>query len=144
MRKPERYEFNSYKEYELASKNYEQQKGKQMLKSAITYSVSGVAALVALTILGGSWYTVDQGERGVLLRNGAIQGVAEPGLGFKMPLVDRVVDIDVRSQAKIYEGVLTYSRDQQTASLVVSVNYRVPIDQVESVYANYGSVDSLA
>ena len=79
-----------------------------------------------------------------MLRNGAITGTAEPGLGFKMPLIDRVVDIDVRTQAKVYENVLAYSRDQQTAGLTLSVNYRVPSDQVTTVYENYGSVDALA
>ena len=58
---------------------------------------AGVAAtvfsLVGLTVLGGSWYTVDSGYRGVQTRNGAVTGVAEPGLGFKMPLIDKVIDI---------------------------------------------------
>jgi regulator of protease activity HflC (stomatin/prohibitin superfamily) len=101
------------------------------------------AGMVGITILGGSWYTVDQGERGVMLRNGAVTGVSEPGLGFKMPLVDRVVDIDVRSQAQVYESVLAYSRDQQVAGLTLSVNYRVPADAVISVYENYGGVEQL-
>jgi regulator of protease activity HflC (stomatin/prohibitin superfamily) len=46
-----------------------------------------VIALVGLPLLLGSWYTVDQGERGVILRNGAVVGTAEPGLHFKMPLI---------------------------------------------------------
>jgi len=117
---------------------------KQMIKSVVATGSAVVAGLVALAILGGSWYTVDQGERGVLLRNGALVGTAEPGLGFKMPIIDRVVDIDVRSQAKIYENVLAYSRDQQTAGLTISVNYRIPVDQVVAVYENYGSIENLA
>lgn len=106
--------------------------------------VGAVFAIVLVTVLGGSWYTVDQGERGVVMRNGAVVGTAEPGLGFKLPLVDKVVDIDVRAQTSMYESVLVYSRDQQTASLVISVNYRVPMDQVIPVYENYGSVEALA
>jgi regulator of protease activity HflC (stomatin/prohibitin superfamily) len=102
-----------------------------------------VAGLVALTVVGGSWYTVDQGERGVILRNGAITGTADPGLGFKLPIVEKVVDIDVRTRANLYENVMAYSRDQQTAGLNISVNYRVPADQVLTVYENYGSVESL-
>ena len=103
-----------------------------------------VFAVLGITVLLGSWYTVDQGERGVMLRNGAITGTAEPGLGFKMPIVDKVVDIDVRTRAKLYENILAYSRDQQTAGLTVSVNFRVPADAVTTVYEEYGSVDSLA
>ena len=102
-----------------------------------------VFAVLGITVLLGSWYTVDQGERGVILRNGAITGTADPGLGFKMPIIDKVVDIDVRTRANLYENVMAYSRDQQTAGLNVSVNYRVPVDQVLNVYENYGSVENL-
>lgn len=102
-----------------------------------------VIGFFSLSVVFGSWYTVDQGERGVILRNGAVTGIAEPGLGFKIPLVDSVVDIDVRSRAVLYENVMAYSRDQQTAGMTISVNYRVPVDKVMDVYSNYGSVDSL-
>ena len=47
---------------------------------------AAVAGLVALAIIFGSWYTIDQTERGVLLRTGAVIGTAQPGLGFKVPL----------------------------------------------------------
>jgi regulator of protease activity HflC (stomatin/prohibitin superfamily) len=105
--------------------------------------VGAAIALFALTIFFGSWYTVDQGERAVILRNGAIVGVAEPGLSFKLPIIDTVVPINVQSKARHYENVLTYSRDQQTASLNVSVNYRLPADQVERIYAEFGGEDGI-
>jgi regulator of protease activity HflC (stomatin/prohibitin superfamily) len=116
---------------------------KKMMRTGFTIGGAAVAGLIALTVLGGSWYTVDQGERGVILRNGAITGTADPGLGFKLPIVDTVVDIDVRTRANLYENVMAYSRDQQTAGLNVSVNYRVPAGEVLNVYENYGSVDAL-
>ena len=103
-----------------------------------------VTIIFALSLLFGSWYTVDQGERGVNLRNGAITGTSEPGLGFKMPFIDTVIDIDVRTQVKIYENVLAYSFDQQTASLTISVNYRVPVDSVAKVYEDFGGVVQLS
>lgn len=99
--------------------------------------------LAASTVVFGSWYTIDQGERGVLLRNGAITTTAEPGLGFKMPWVDSVVKISVQSKARIYEGVPAYSKDQQSAVVQVSVNYRIPTDAVTDVYANYGGEEGL-
>lgn len=145
MKKPNKADYTSSYQYDLAMDEYhEYMQRKKMMKAAVGIGGAVVAGLVALTVVGGSWYTVDQGERGVMLRNGAITGVSEPGLGFKMPIVDRVVDIDVRSQAKIYENILAYSRDQQTAGLTVSVNFRVPADQAANVYENYGSVERLA
>lgn len=104
------------------------------------FAIAGasVIGLISLTALSGSWYTVDEGYRGVALRNGAVVGTAEPGLGFKIPIVDTVVDISVQSQAQLYENILAYSRDQQTAGLSLSVNFRLPPDQVEVIYREYG------
>lgn len=102
-----------------------------------------VVALAGVTGLGGSWYTVDAGYRGVITRNGAVTGTAEPGLGFKMPLIDGVTDISVQSQAVLYESVSSYSRDQQPATLTLSVNYRLPADQVATIYADFGGEEGV-
>ncbi len=96
--------------------------------------------LVAVAGLAyASIYTVDQGERGVVLRNGALKGTAEPGLGFMLPFVDNVVKISVQSRAVRYENVEAYSKDQQPADLVLSIIYRIPTDRVAEVYEKYGS-----
>lgn len=113
---------------------------RNVIVAASTAVVGGIAAI---TVLLGSWYTVNQGDRGVILRNGAVVGTAEPGLGFKMPIVDSVVDINVQTQARMYENVLAYSRDQQTAGLTISVNYRLPADQVVMIYADYGGEEGV-
>ena len=103
----------------------------------------GVTALVGLTVLGGSWYTVDAGYRGVILTNGAVTGIAEPGLGFKWPIISSVVDISVQNQAVVYDGVQAYSRDQQTATFSISVNYRIPASEVAVVYSDFGGVEGV-
>jgi regulator of protease activity HflC (stomatin/prohibitin superfamily) len=61
--------------------------------------IIGAAAigLIALVAIMGSWYTVDQTERAVLLRNGAVVGTAQPGLGFKIPVIDSVEKISVKT-----------------------------------------------
>lgn len=109
------------------------------------FGTAGLAVIcvVALSVLLGSWYTIDQGERGVILRYGAIAGTAEPGLGFKIPLIDKVVRISVQSKAIVYEKMEAYSRDQQPADIKLSVNYRIPFDQVATVYEQYGSEEGL-
>jgi regulator of protease activity HflC (stomatin/prohibitin superfamily) len=109
----------------------------------VTMILAGCAALVALSILFGSWFTVDQGERGVVLRYGAISGTAEPGLGFKLPLIDSIVRVSVQSKAVVYEKMEAYSRDQQPAEIRLSVNYRIPADRVQEVYATYGGEEGL-
>ena len=143
MREPERYQYSSNIDYVAALNEYKMEKGKQMSRIVVGSVTAVVAGIVALTVLGGSWYTVDSGERGVLLRNGAVTGTADPGLGFKMPLIDSVRRISVQSQARPYENMLAYSKDQQTAGLSLSVNYRLPADQVETIYTNYGGEEGV-
>ncbi|MER9176217.1 prohibitin family protein [Mesorhizobium sp. M0955] len=115
----------------------------------VKYVVAGVVALFLLCIALGSFYTVDQGERGVVLTNGAFSSIAGPGLHFKTPIMQSVVKINTQQQTTYwgFEGQRTvmqgYSRDQQAAELRVSVTFHVPADQVEKVYAQYGSVDNL-
>ncbi|MGN7960964.1 SPFH domain-containing protein [Brucella sp. 22210] len=109
----------------------------------IPTAVAGFVGLVLLSFVLGSWYTIDEGERGVILRYGAVAGVAQPGLGFKIPMIGSIVRVSVQSKAAIYNQMEAYSRDQQPATMNLSVNYRIPPDRVEEVYANYGGEDGL-
>lgn len=96
-----------------------------------------------LTVLGGSFYTIDQGERGVVLRAGKVTSIAEPGFRWKMPIVDKVVKITVQDKTRLYERVAAYSRDQQPAELVVSVTYRFSPATVAEIYAQYGGEEGI-
>ena len=138
MQKPDRWDFDKPEQYRDAMIKYDNQMRKNKMNAIVGGTFATLIGLTALTVIGGSWYTVGEGYRGVTLRNGAVVGTAEPGLGFKMPIIDSVVDISVQSQAQLYENILAYSRDQQTAGLSLSVNYRLPADQVETIYREYG------
>ncbi len=138
IQKPDRWDFDKPEQYRDAMGKYDNHIRKNKMNAIVGGTFATLIGLTALTVIGGSWYTVGEGYRGVTLRNGAVVGTAEPGLGFKMPIIDSVVDISVQSQAQLYENILAYSRDQQTAGLSLSVNYRLPADQVETIYREYG------
>ncbi len=108
----------------------------------IKFITAVVVGLVIFT-LASAWYTVDQGERGVVLRNGAVIGDSEPGLHFKFPVIDRVVFISMQSQKVDFEKLPSYSNDQQPADIRLSVNFHVSPDQVKDLYAQYGSLAGL-
>lgn len=99
--------------------------------------VGGVLAIVTIFALFGSWYTVDEGERGVVTRYGKIVNVSSPGLGFKMPLLDSVRKISVQDHVEQYPNLEAYSRDQQPATMTISVSYRLLSDEVENIYRVY-------
>ena len=103
----------------------------------------GLLAVLLLIVLMGSWYTVNETERGVLLRNGALVGVIEPGLSFKIPLIETVKLISVQSNATTYQGLQAYSKDQQTATLNVSVSWHVVPAEVGKVYMQYQDLNGL-
>jgi len=101
-----------------------------------------VALIVILIIAGGSWYTVDQTERGVLLRNGAVIGTAQPGLGFKLPLFDSVEKMSVKTTTYSWDKMNSYSYDQQPADLKISVTLRAAPEKVADLYAKFGRLDA--
>ncbi|WP_017904481.1 SPFH domain-containing protein [Pseudomonas asplenii] len=103
----------------------------------------GVVALLLLIVFFGSWYTVDETERGVLLRNGALVGVVDPGLSFKMPFIESVRLISIQSQVSAYENLQAYSKDQQSAQLKVSVSWHVAPSDVAKVYTQFKDIEGI-
>jgi regulator of protease activity HflC (stomatin/prohibitin superfamily) len=98
-----------------------------------------VVGLVLIYTLFAAWYTVDQGERAVVLRLGAISGESGPGLHFKIPWIDVVHRITVQNQNRRYTPLEAYSRDQQPANLSVSVSFLV--SDASAIYTQYGDLE---
>ena len=103
---------------------------------------AAVAGLAILAIILGSWYTIDQTERGVLLRTGAVIGTAQPGLGFKVPFIDTVEKVSVKTITYTWDKMNSYSYDQQPADLKISVTLRASPDKVADLYAKFGRLDT--
>lgn len=108
----------------------------------------GAAAIAALVILLSTYFTIDEGERGVILHWGAVVGEAGPGLHFKLPIITTVEKISVQVQKEAFEKTAegdtrlqAYSRDQQPATIAMAVNYHVT--DVKAVYAQYGSLTNM-
>jgi regulator of protease activity HflC (stomatin/prohibitin superfamily) len=108
-----------------------------------------VAAVIAVLVIAYSTYfTIDQGERGVILHWGSVAGEAEPGLHFKVPFMTTVQKISVQVQKISFDKsnggdfrFQAYSRDQQPATVALAVNYH--ITNVSDVYSAYGSLENL-
>lgn len=86
----------------------------------------GIAALVGLIFLGfSSVYTLDEKERGVILRLGKYERTEGPGLHFKLPLAETLMRIEtttVRTE-NIEESMLT--EDNNIVEVELNVQYRV-------------------
>ena len=112
------------------------------VKKVIGYAGATIVGLTALSLFFGSWYRVDEGERGVVLTTGAFSEIANPGLQFKFPFFQTVRFVSVRNENVRYEKVSAYSFDQQVADLALSVNFQIDPNDVESIYRQYGSTEN--
>jgi len=114
------------------------------MRQYLSIGLVAILALLGITIVLGSWYTIDQRERGVILRNGKLIGTALPGLGFKVPWIDSIVKISLETQRAKFDKVNSYSRDQQPADLLISVNFRATEDKVDELYTEFGGLQGYA
>lgn len=92
---------------------------------------------ILLCTIFGCFYTVESGERGVLLRFGDVVAVEEPGLHFKVPYIETVKFLSVRSQNVALDTTI-YSSDTQAADVKLSVNFQLNPSDVKKVYVTYG------
>ena len=104
----------------------------------------GVVVLVLLVLIGGltSYHGIDQTERGVILHNGKLVGVANPGINWTAPFITSVVRIPVTEQNQSYPELQAYSKDQQVATMDLSVSFTVQEGNVAEIYRQFGSVEN--
>lgn len=130
---------SDYYEQERKARAEEQKRKEATVKKLILGIPVG---LVALGIIFGSFYTVNQGERAVILTNGSLTRVDDPGLHFKVPFIQSAHFISTRVETIPYEKVMAYTFDQQTATLQLAVSMQIPPGDAERIYSQYGSVDA--
>lgn len=92
---------------------------------------------VFLPLVYGSIYTIDSGERGIVLTNGSVSSVEEDGLHFKAPIFQRVVKVDVRTR-KAHTPADAASSDMQRVSAEVALNYHLDETKLEQIYTKSG------
>jgi regulator of protease activity HflC (stomatin/prohibitin superfamily) len=74
--------------------------------------ITGTLAVVIISmILAGSIFIVKQWEKAAVLRLGKIIGTVEPGLHFKVPIIDTVTKVDMRTQTVDLKGQSAITKD---------------------------------
>jgi regulator of protease activity HflC (stomatin/prohibitin superfamily) len=99
--------------------------------------VVGVVIVIAVLVLAaGSTGIVGAGQRGVLLRFGAVTGAEkEEGLYFKIPFAEQVVLMSTQIQ-KYTAPVGSSSKDLQVVTTEVTLNYQLDASSVGETYRN--------
>ena len=107
-------------------------------KTALKWTLRGIAIFFALLVVFSSFYTVKSTERGVLSTFGRIQDrVIGDGLHFKIPFVQTVKHVNI--QQKKFDGKEnSYTRDVQTSEVDYTINYDLVKDNVAKLMKNVG------
>lgn len=94
-------------------------------------------ALVVFVLLN-SIVIVGSGKSGVVVTLGAVRDeILTEGIHFKIPFVQKVIEIDNRTK-KIQVDASAASKDLQTVTCEVAVNYKVINSFSSSIYKNVG------
>lgn len=109
-------------------------------KKIKTIVIAAVIILAAVILVGSSVAIVPAGHRGILMNMGAVSDrVLEEGLNFKIPFVQSVKNMDVRLQKFESTDNSSASKDLQTVTSTIAVNYRVDSNAVNQLYRNLGA-----
>ena len=101
--------------------------------------VSLVVVVLLLVVLGmNAFATVPVGSTGILLTFGKVEDTAlSEGIHFKIPFAQRIISIDNRVK-KLELSTEAFSKDIQTVSATLAVNYRLQTDKTFSIYKTTG------
>jgi membrane protease subunit HflK len=97
--------------------------------------ILGIITILAIIWVGAGFYTVDEQERGVVLRFGeAMDGVVMPGLHWNPQLIDQVTKINV---TRVYDESFTDSMLTEDDNIVdVSMTVQYQVSDARAYYLN--------
>lgn len=105
----------------------------------LRWGAIGLGVLLLVIAIFGSFFTVHQYERAVVTTWGKFTYIADPGLNWKIPIVQRAYPIrtDIRTLTPADpKGVNTYTVDNQEVDIFFNLFYRVPPANVGFIYEN--------
>ncbi|MBA4462814.1 MAG: prohibitin family protein [Nitrosopumilaceae archaeon] len=120
--------------------NYQQPRMDVNFGKAKAVIVGVIILIIIGVVVSASVQIVDAGHRGVLLHWNAVDLTAPPldeGLHFLVPFQDSIVPMEIRT-LKFVTDTSSASRDLQTVSTEVTVNYRPAANSVHTLFKEVG------
>ena len=95
--------------------------------------------IVALILLFGTFFTVSEGQKALITTFGkASNTIYGAGIHMKLPLIQHVKRFDVKTIRADYK-TQTYTKDIQTATIIVSYSYNLIANDIVQTYKEYGN-----
>jgi regulator of protease activity HflC (stomatin/prohibitin superfamily) len=115
------------------------EKVKKNNKKLIFGGIYFIIAVIVILLIFSSFTVIDAGHTGVVVRLGKVSdNVLNEGFHFKLPIITNIVKIDNRVIKTEVESN-SASKDLQSISSKVSVNYRVNTNSSAKIYKNVGN-----
>lgn len=99
----------------------------------------GLLGFFIFCVIMGGWYTVPEGHVGIVKRFSQAQYQVDPGLHFKIPFIESVEEIEVRTR-KNEEQMPSSTAEQMPLNVHVSVNWTVQKDAAFELFKKYGGL----
>ena len=98
-----------------------------------------IVILLVLIVLPNCFATVPVGSTGIMLTMGKVEDTAlSEGMHFKIPFVQKIVSMDNRVK-KLELSTEAFSKDIQTVSATLAVNYRLQTEKTFAIYKTTGT-----
>ncbi|MBA6353892.1 prohibitin family protein [Colwellia sp. BRX10-1] len=98
-----------------------------------------ITVAIAVTLFFSSVYTVNEGHIGIVKRFSEAKEQVNPGLHFKVPFIDSVEEIEVRTR-KNEEKMASSTKEQMPVTVIVSVNWTVDKTAALELFRQYGGL----
>ncbi len=101
--------------------------------------LTAIIAIIALAVVLGSVVVVPAGHTGVVMTLGRVSDIVlQEGMHFKIPFAQQVIFINNRI-VKLEVDTQAFSKDLQTVSAKLAVNYRIDKGMSQTIYRNVGN-----
>ncbi len=100
-----------------------------------------IVGVILIAIIARSLHIVRPTQRGLVERNGRYNHFVDTGLTFLIPLVDRLIKINITEQITEPEPQVIITRDRLNLTINMVVSYKVKTDEA-SVKASEYSVNN--
>lgn len=107
--------------------------------TSVNFLIYGLYALVGIILLFGTFFTVSEGQRALITTFGkASSTIYGAGVHVKIPLIQHVKRFDVKTIRADFK-TQTYTKDIQTATIIVSYSYNLIANDIVATYKEYGN-----
>ena len=113
-------------------------------------TIVGIAfAVLSIPAIISAFYTVQEGREGIVKRFGEAVTQVSPGAHFKVPFIDSVEEIEIRTrkyQKKLQASTTGKTTNgstelQMPSAVTVSANWNIPKESALEIFKQYGSLE---